>query len=109
MCYPGIVIHIDRNYIMMVSPLLEKFKRVRDDLYNFRCPYCGDSKKFQNKARGFLYRKKSEYFYRCHNCDVGTNLTNFIKFVSADLYKEYVIENLGCVYSTNTTPLQLQS
>jgi len=77
---------------MMVSPLLEKFKRVRDDLYNFRCPYCGDSKKFQNKARGFLYRKKNDYFYRCHNCDVGTNLTNFIKFVSADLYKEYVIE-----------------
>ena len=43
---------VDTKYIGLVSSRLTKFKRVKPNLYNFRCPICGDSKKQQNKARG---------------------------------------------------------
>jgi transcription elongation factor Elf1 len=86
------MIHIDLKYIMMLSPRLDKFKKVRDNLFNFRCPYCGDSQKFRNKARGYFYRKKNDYFYRCHNCSLGTNLAKVIKYVDSDIYREYVLE-----------------
>jgi len=86
------MIHIDLKYIMLLSPRLEKFKKVRDSLFNFRCPYCGDSQKFRNKARGYFYRKKNDFFYRCHNCSIGTNLAKVIKYVDSDMYKEYILE-----------------
>ena len=44
---------VDSKYIGLVSSRLQKFKRVKRDLYNFRCPICGDSKKHKNKARKF--------------------------------------------------------
>ena len=86
------MIHIDLKYIMILSPRLDKFKKVRDNLFNFRCPYCGDSQKFRNKARGYFYRKKNDFFYRCHNCSIGTNLAKVIKYVDSDIYREYVLE-----------------
>tara|TARA_Y100000310_G_scaffold335358_1_gene417212 strand:+ start:58 stop:1017 length:960 start_codon:yes stop_codon:yes gene_type:complete len=84
---------------MLVSPRLGKFKRLRDDLYNFRCVYCGDSQKFENKARGYFYRKKNDFFFRCHNCDLGTTLSKVLNYVDSDLYKEYVLEK----YKNNST------
>ena len=77
---------------MLLSPRLDKFKKVRDNLFNFRCLYCGDSQKSQSKARGYFYRKKNDFFYKCHNCGTGTNLAKVIKYIDADLYKMYVIE-----------------
>ena len=51
---------IDTKYISLAAPQLSKFSRKNSYLYNFRCPYCGDSKKNLNKARGFFYRKKDK-------------------------------------------------
>ena len=36
---------IDSKYIGLVSSRLQKFKRVKPNLFNFRCPICGDSQK----------------------------------------------------------------
>ena len=77
---------------MLLSPRLDKFKRVRDNLFNFRCPYCGDSQKSQSKARGYFYRKKNDYFYKCHNCGTGTNLSKVIQYLDTELYRDYVLE-----------------
>ena len=77
---------------MMISPRLDKFKKVRDNLFNFRCPYCGDSEKFQNKARGYFYRKKNDFFYKCHNCGLGTTFSKVIQFIDDELYKEFCKE-----------------
>ena len=85
-------IHIDLKYIHLVSPRLDRFKKVRDYLYNFRCPYCGDSEKFRNKARGYFYRKKDTMLYRCHNCDKGTTAGKVVELLDSDTYKEYVKE-----------------
>ena len=86
------MVHIDLKYIMLLSPRLEKFKKVRDNLFNFRCPYCGDSQKHRNKARGYFYRKKNDFFYKCHNCSTGTNLAKVVQYVDSELYRDYVLE-----------------
>ena len=38
-------IFIDRSFLLRVSPKLKLFTNKKTDLYNFRCPFCGDSKK----------------------------------------------------------------
>ena len=81
--------YIDLKFIMMISPRLEKFKRVRDNLFNFRCPYCGDSLKFRNKARGYFYKKKNDFLYKCHNCGKGTTFGKVLELIDPDSYKEY--------------------
>ena len=69
-----------------------KFKRKSEYLFNFRCPHCGDSQKSQTKARGFVYQKKNDMFFKCHNCGVGQTLGNLIKFVDPTMHKEYIFE-----------------
>ena len=85
-------LYIDLKFIMMLSPRLDKFKKLRDNLFNFRCPYCGDSQKSHSKARGYFYRKKNDFFYRCHNCGKGTTFGKVLEYIDTLIYKEYVME-----------------
>ena len=83
---------IDVKYINICSSTLEKFKQKTNNLWNFRCPICGDSQKNKNKARGFIYEKQNKYFYRCHNCEYGTNFSNFLEKINPSLHREYITE-----------------
>tara|TARA_B100001996_G_scaffold734_1_gene691 strand:- start:104 stop:1081 length:978 start_codon:yes stop_codon:yes gene_type:complete len=83
---------IDAHYANLVSSRLDKFKRVKEGTFNFRCPYCGDSQKYKNKARGYLFTMKSGLVFKCHNCGVGRSFGNFLKEQANDLYDEYVME-----------------
>ena len=83
---------IDVQYLYNISPRLDRFKKKSRNLFNFRCPYCGDSKKNKSKARGFVYAVKNEYFYKCHNCSKGTTLGKLIEYIDPQIYKQYVIE-----------------
>ena len=83
---------IDIRYINLISNRLHKFKRVKPDLYNFRCPICGDSEKSKNKSRGYLYGIKNNTNYKCHNCGISLSFSNFLKKVDNALHKEYVME-----------------
>ena len=82
----------DTTYLLQLSPRLERFKKVRDYLWNFRCPHCGDSQKHKNKARGYVFRKKTDLFYKCHNCGMGQTVGNLIKDIDPALHKRYVME-----------------
>jgi transcription elongation factor Elf1 len=84
--------YIDVKYIGLVSPQLQKFSKKKDSLYNFRCPYCGDSKKHQNKTRGYLFKVKNDFVFKCHNCGVGRTFTNFLKDNCPHLHNQYVME-----------------
>lgn len=84
--------YIDHKYINLISIRLSKFTKKNDNLYNFRCPYCGDSAKYKNRARGFFYRKNTEMVFKCHNCGVGRTLGNFLKDLDVTLHDEYVME-----------------
>ena len=85
-------VFIDRTYLLRVSARLQRFTQKKTDLYNFRCPLCGDSQKNKIKARGFIYRKKDDYFYMCHNCSASTTFYNFLRQVDESLCKEYQLE-----------------
>ena len=84
--------HVDSKFIGLVSPKLQKFKRVKADLYNFRCPICGDSKKNKSKTRGYLYAVKANTNFKCHNCGASMSLNNFLKQVDPAVHKQYVME-----------------
>ena len=84
--------HIDSKFVGLVSPRLEKFKRVKANLYNFRCPICGDSKKNKSKTRGYIYGVKENTNFKCHNCGASMSLNNFLKQVDPALHKQYVME-----------------
>ena len=84
--------YVDLKYINILSVRLEQFKQKGKNLFNFRCPYCGDSQKDKTKARGYLYAVKNDMFYKCHNCGHGTNMPNFIKDRDQKLYSEYCLE-----------------
>jgi transcription elongation factor Elf1 len=83
---------IDSKYIGLVSSRLTQFKRVKSDLYNFRCPICGDSKKHKTKTRGYLYTIKADVNYRCHNCGASMTFSNFLKEIDPVIHKQYVFE-----------------
>jgi transcription elongation factor Elf1 len=83
---------VDSKYIGLVSARLSKFKRVKPDLYNFRCPICGDSQKHKNKARGYLYGVKADINFRCHNCGASMTFSNFLKEIDVTMHKQYVFE-----------------
>ena len=83
---------VDKKYINMISPQLERFAWKKEDLANCRCPICGDSSKKKNKCRGYFYQKENSFFYKCHNCDFGSNIYNFLKEVSSSLCKQYAVE-----------------
>jgi len=83
---------IDSKYIGLVSSRLQKFKRVKADLYNFRCPICGDSQKNKNKTRGYLYPVKNNTNFKCHNCGASLSFNNFLKELDPTLHKQYIME-----------------
>lgn len=83
---------LDRKFLLLISPKLSRFTQKKDDLYNFRCPLCGDSQKNKTKARGFIYRKQNDYFYMCHNCGASMSFYNFLEKVDSNLIKEYSLE-----------------
>lgn len=87
--------YIDAKYLNLISAQLGQFKRKNDNLWNFRCPYCGDSQRDKTKARGYVFQREGKYIFKCHNCAQGASLSNLIKYVNPHLHKEYVLETFG--------------
>ena len=85
-------VFVDRQFLLRISPKLQRFAQKKEDLYNFRCPLCGDSQKNKTKSRGYVYRKKNDYFFMCHNCGASTSFYNFLDRVDPTLVKEYALE-----------------
>ena len=98
--------YLDDKYLGLISPRLEKFKKIRAGVYNFRCPYCGDSQKHKNKARGYIYQNKADYNFKCHNCGMTRSFTYFLKDRDPPLYDEYVMERYkeGLTGKATVTP-----
>jgi len=84
--------YIEQKYLLIASSQLQQFKRKGDFLFNFRCPYCGDSQKNRTKARGFVFRKESNLIYKCHNCGKGASFQNLLKHLDPKIYDEYIFE-----------------
>ena len=83
---------VDSKFIGLISPRLQKFKKIKSNLYNFRCPICGDSQKNKSKTRGYLYGVKADVNFRCHNCGASMTFSNFLKTLDPVIHKQYVFE-----------------
>jgi transcription elongation factor Elf1 len=83
---------VDVKYINLISSRFQKFKKVKNNLYNFRCPLCGDSQKNKNKARGYLYQVKNNTNFKCHNCGANISFNNFLKQIDTTIHKQYIFE-----------------
>ena len=90
---------IESKYINLLSFKLDQFTVLKEGLYNFRCPICGDSKKDKLKARGYIHKGKgfssNEYFFTCHNGCPAMTFRSFLKNIDKDLYNQYLFEKLG--------------
>jgi transcription elongation factor Elf1 len=95
---------LQHKYIGMVSGRLEKFKRKGSNLYNFRCPICGDSQTHTHKARAYIFEKQGNMMFHCHNCNVTMSVPNFIKSIDQNIYNEMQMEKL----QNNKTPEQIE-
>ena len=80
---------IQQKYVSLVGDSLEGFKRLRGDIFNFRCPICGDSEKKNTKKRGYLLKKNTGYVFYCHNCGNSMGFSKFLAEVDSCLYSEY--------------------
>lgn len=83
---------IDQKYIGLVSSQLELFKQINQQTYNFRCPFCGDSKRRLTKTRGYFYFRDNKWKYKCHNCGHTDNLYGVLEHVNPALLKQYTFE-----------------
>jgi len=83
---------IDSKYLKLISYRLRNFKQKNNYLWNFSCPFCGDSKKKLTKARGYVFQKGNNLIFSCHNCGHGTNIANLLNQVDPSLQKEYIME-----------------
>ncbi len=86
------MLHVDTKYVRLISGRLRNFKQKNTNLWNFSCPFCGDSQRNKTKARGYVFAKDTSLLYRCHNCGVSTNVGNLIKQVDPTMFKEYSLE-----------------
>ena len=83
---------IEQKYLLIASSQLQQFKKKGDHLFNFRCPYCGDSQKSRTKARGFVFPKENNLIYKCHNCGKGASVGNLLKHLDSKIYNDYIME-----------------
>jgi transcription elongation factor Elf1 len=83
-------------YLDLINQLsfeLPKFKKINDNLYNFKCPVCGDSKKNTRKTRGYFIIKNDKVHVYCHNCGYSSSLVFFVKEHYPNIYDSYLLLN----------------
>ena len=83
---------IDLKYIGALAPRLSMFAKKDNDVWNMRCPICGDSQKSKSKARGYILGKNGRYTYTCHNCNVSMSFSRFLETVDPAAHQDYLRE-----------------
>lgn len=86
------MIQTDLQYLGLISYQLEKFKSQGGNVFNFRCPICGDSTKSKKKARGYIFPHKTDLFYKCHNCGYSSPFAELLKRIDSETFKRYALE-----------------
>ena len=84
--------YVEIKYLNLLSPRLQKYKQKKRNLWNFRCPICGDSQRNKNKARGFVFELKGDLVFKCHNCGISMPVGKLIEKMDPSLYKQYRME-----------------
>jgi len=85
-------LYIDIKYLNTIAHRLENFKKKSQDLFNCRCPLCGDSQRNKKRSRGYFYRGKQDLYYKCHKCGASHHFGTFLKNFDPNQYSQYVVE-----------------
>ena len=83
---------LDRKYILALRHRLDGFIQKSPNLYNFRCPLCGDGIG-KKKKRGYFYLRNNKWFFHCHNQCGTMGIKNLLKRLDYKLYQEYELES----------------
>ena len=83
---------LEKKYINYLASSLNRFTSKPNNTYNFRCPFCNDSKKSKSIARGYLLNRSGKYNYYCHNCHISLSFRQFLEQTNVVLYDEYIRE-----------------
>ena len=83
---------VDKKYLRLVSSRFRNSKWKNEELLNHSCPYCGDSEKNPHKARGYHFKMKETFIYKCHNCGESKSFSKFLKEQDPSLWKQYAVE-----------------
>lgn len=83
---------LETKYLRLVSFRLRNFKQKRDTLWNFSCPFCGDSSSNSHKARGYVFGTDEGLMFHCHNCGVSAGFHKLLKHLDENLHREFVME-----------------
>jgi len=93
---------LEEKFIGIVGHSLPYFHKQSKTTYAFRCPLCGDSKRRQNKTRGYLFLHTKRYFFKCHNCNESMSFVGLLKRKFEPLYKEFQLDQIR--ERTDATP-----
>lgn len=87
---------IDIDWMHKLSHRFERFKTASatTNVYNCRCPVCGDSDTSQKKARFYFYTKQRSLNVICHNCGYSRSFYNFLKEIYPADFDEYKREQM---------------
>lgn len=99
-------LYLQVNYLRRASGSLAMFKDKGHCLFNFRCPYCGDSAKSKTKARGYVVKSPIDglLLFKCHNCNEAKKFQSFLKHVNQSLYQQYCFEVFKGIHSASDSP-----
>jgi len=84
--------YVDLKYLNILSIKLDNFKQKNHDLWNCRCPVCGDSKHSKLKSRGYFFRNGDALVYKCHNCGYISNIYGMLEQFYPSYISEYLME-----------------
>jgi hypothetical protein len=84
--------YIDLKYLLLIAPKLERFSDKGNNVYQCRCPICGDSSKSKIKTRGYFFETQRGLSYKCHNCSYSSTFSKFLKDFDDVKYGEYSFE-----------------
>ena len=85
---------VERKYLMLIANRLRNFKEKSNNLYNFSCPFCGDSQKNKLRARGYVYERSGKLMFSCHNCQFNATFRTLLKEVDPNSYQNFSLENM---------------
>ena len=81
---------------MLVSSRLRNFKKksALKTVYNFSCPFCGDSEENKRRARAYVFPKKGTLKYFCHKCNKSDKFQYILKELDQQLWRSMLKELL---------------
>lgn len=95
-------LHVDIQWMNRISVNLARFRKVKTDTYNCRCPVCGDSQKSTKLARFYFYVKKMSLKVWCHKCGYSNNFFGFMKDQYPTYFEDYKKETLFDSFSRSS-------